>query len=109
MATSLNGLGHKLRAYELQQYQGIDTLEANRALGLPVDSRDYVPAARLLAELGVGSVRLLTNNPDKCRALLECGIDVRERIPVEVAPNEHNTRYLAAKRDRMGHLLQQLA
>ncbi|MBK0868969.1 GTP cyclohydrolase II [Saccharopolyspora sp. HNM0986] len=103
------GLGHKLRAYELQQYQGMDTLEANRALGLPVDSRDYVPAARLLAELGVGSVRLLTNNPDKCRALLECGIDVRERIPVEVAPNEHNTRYLAAKRDRMGHLLQQLA
>lgn len=103
------GLGHKLRAYALQQYRGMDTVEANRALGLPVDSRDYVPAARILAELGIASVRLLTNNPDKCRALVDRGIAVSERLPVEAEPNEHNTRYLAAKRDRMGHLLRQPA
>ncbi|MBA8823995.1 GTP cyclohydrolase II/3,4-dihydroxy 2-butanone 4-phosphate synthase/GTP cyclohydrolase II [Saccharopolyspora lacisalsi] len=103
------GLGHKLRAYELQQYRGMDTLEANRALGLPVDSRDYIPAARILTELDIGSVRLLTNNPDKCRALADCGITISERLPVESEPNEHNTHYLVAKRDRMGHLLQQLA
>jgi 3,4-dihydroxy 2-butanone 4-phosphate synthase / GTP cyclohydrolase II len=103
------GLGHKLRAYELQQYQGMDTLEANRALGLPVDSRDYIPAARILAELDIASVRLLTNNPDKCRALVDCGITISERLPLEAEPNEHNNRYLTAKRDRMGHLLQQLA
>ena len=102
------GLGHKLRAYELQQYQGMDTIEANQALGLPVDSRDYIPAARILAGLGVTSVRLMTNNPDKCRALAECGIAISERLPLEAEPNEHNTHYLAAKRDRMGHLLQQL-
>ncbi|QUH02085.1 bifunctional 3,4-dihydroxy-2-butanone-4-phosphate synthase/GTP cyclohydrolase II [Saccharopolyspora erythraea] len=103
------GLGHKLRAYQLQQYQGMDTIEANRALGLPVDSRDYIPAARILAGLGITSVRLMTNNPDKCRALTECGIAISERLPLEAEPNEHNTHYLAAKRDRMGHLLQQLA
>ncbi|CAM02067.1 GTP cyclohydrolase II/3,4-dihydroxy 2-butanone 4-phosphate synthase/GTP cyclohydrolase II [Saccharopolyspora erythraea NRRL 2338] len=103
------GLGHKLRAYQLQQYQGMDTIEANRALGLPVDSRDYIPAARILAGLGITSVRLMTNNPDKCRALTECGITISERLPLEAEPNEHNTHYLAAKRDRMGHLLQQLA
>lgn len=103
------GLGHKLRAYELQQYWGMDTLEANRALGLPVDSRDYVPAAHILADLGISSVRLLTNNPDKCRALVECGVAVSERLAVESRPNLHNTRYLTAKRDRMGHLLHQLA
>jgi GTP cyclohydrolase II/3,4-dihydroxy 2-butanone 4-phosphate synthase/GTP cyclohydrolase II len=103
------GLGHKLRAYELQQYHGLDTLEANRALGLPVDSRDYIPAARILAKLDIASVRLLTNNPDKCRALMDCGITINERLPVEAEPNEHNLRYLAAKRDRMGHLLQQFA
>ncbi len=103
------GLGHKLRAYELQQHQGMDTLEANRALGLPVDSRDYDPAALILTELGVGSVRLLTNNPDKCRALADRGITISERLPLEAEPNEHNMRYLATKRDRMGHVLQQLA
>lgn len=103
------GLGYKLRAYELQQQQELDTLEANRALGLPVDSRDYVPAARILADFGIASVRLLTNNPDKCRALVDCGITISERLPVEGESNEHNARYLEAKRDRMGHLLQQLA
>ncbi|GAA2804880.1 GTP cyclohydrolase II [Saccharopolyspora taberi] len=103
------GLGHKLRAYELQQHQGMDTIEANRALGLPVDSRDYIPAARILSGLGIASARLMTNNLDKYRALAECGITVSERLPLEAEPNEHNISYLAAKRDRMGHLLQQLA
>ncbi len=101
------GLGHKLRAYELQQLHGMDTLEANRALDLPVDSRDYMPAARILAGLGIGSVRLMTNNPDKCSAIAECGVAVSERLALEAPPNEHNVAYLAAKRDRMGHMLQQ--
>ncbi|GAB2679016.1 bifunctional 3,4-dihydroxy-2-butanone-4-phosphate synthase/GTP cyclohydrolase II [Saccharopolyspora gloriosae] len=103
------GLGHKLRAYELQQHRGMDTLEANVELGFPVDGRDYTDAARILHDLGVSSVRLMTNNPDKCRALAEHGIDVAERIALEAPPNPHNTGYLATKRDRMGHLLQQSA
>ncbi len=102
------GLGHKLQAYELQQHHALDTLEANRALGLPIDGRDYIPAARILADLNVSSVRLMTNNPDKCYALAECGVAINERQPLETRPNEHNATYLAAKRDRMGHLLQQL-
>ncbi|GHE76305.1 riboflavin biosynthesis protein RibBA [Amycolatopsis deserti] len=103
------GLGHKLRAYQLQQYQGLDTLEANIALGFPVDSRDYTAAARILADLGVSSVRLMTNNPDKCRALTDCGLTISERLTLEAPPNEHNTAYLAAKRHRMGHRLEQIA
>ncbi|WP_115944569.1 GTP cyclohydrolase II [Amycolatopsis thermalba] len=103
------GLGHKLRAYQLQQYQGLDTLEANVALGFPVDSRDYTAAAWILADLGVSSVRLLTNNPDKCRALTGCGVTINERLTLEAPANEHNTAYLAAKRHRMGHRLEQIA
>lgn len=103
------GLGRKLQAYELQQYQGMDTIEANVELGLPVDSRDYTDAARILADLGVASVRLMTNNPNKCRALAEHGITISGRLALEAAANQHNADYLAAKRDRMGHLLKQLA
>ncbi|MCX2729215.1 GTP cyclohydrolase II [Saccharopolyspora sp. NFXS83] len=103
------GLGHKLRAYALQQHRGMDTVEANVELGFPVDGRDYTDAARILHELGVSSVRLMTNNPDKCRALAERGIAVAERIALEVPSNPHSTRYLAAERDRMGHLLQRPA
>ncbi|GAA0521496.1 riboflavin biosynthesis protein RibBA [Saccharopolyspora subtropica] len=103
------GLGQKLRAYELQQHQGLDTLEANVALGLPVDSRDYTAAAGILADLGIASVRLMTNNPDKCRALTACGVTVSETIPLEAQPNEHNAAYLATKRNRMGHRLEQIA
>ncbi|GAA3357580.1 GTP cyclohydrolase II [Saccharopolyspora gregorii] len=99
------GLGHKLRAYELQQHRGLDTVEANVELGLPVDGRDYADAARILHDLGATSVRLMTNNPDKCRALADHGIAVTERIALEAPPNPHNAGYLAAKRDRMGHLL----
>lgn len=103
------GLGPKLRAYELQQYQGLDTVEANMALGLPVDRRDYTAAAEILTDLGIASVRLLTNNPDKCRALTGCGVPISERVGLEVQPNEHNMAYLAAKRHRMGHQLEQIA
>jgi 3,4-dihydroxy 2-butanone 4-phosphate synthase/GTP cyclohydrolase II len=102
------GLGHKLRAYELQQYEGLDTVDANVSLGLPVDSRDYRAACEILDDLGVRSVRLMTNNPDKARALTEHGITVAERVAHESMPNPYNWSYLTAKRDRMGHTLQRL-
>ncbi|MGW0749392.1 bifunctional 3,4-dihydroxy-2-butanone-4-phosphate synthase/GTP cyclohydrolase II [Streptomyces sp. NPDC002587] len=96
------GLLSKLRAYELQE-RGRDTLDANLELGLPADARDYGAGAQILADLGVRSVRLLTNNPDKSAALVRHGIAVtgRESMPVEAG--EHNLRYLRTKRDRMGH------
>jgi 3,4-dihydroxy 2-butanone 4-phosphate synthase/GTP cyclohydrolase II len=102
------GLGHKLRAYELQQYEGLDTVDANVSLGLPVDSRDYRAACEILDDLGADSVRLMTNNPDKARALTDHGITVAERVAHESLPNPYNWSYLAAKRDRMGHTLQRL-
>ncbi|MGW1176847.1 bifunctional 3,4-dihydroxy-2-butanone-4-phosphate synthase/GTP cyclohydrolase II [Kitasatospora sp. NPDC002543] len=96
------GLAHKLRAYELQE-QGRDTVDANLDLGLPADARDYSIAAQMLADLGVRSLTLLTNNPEKLTALTEHGLKVKGREAVEVTPGEHNLRYLRTKRDRMGH------
>ncbi|MFJ9747846.1 bifunctional 3,4-dihydroxy-2-butanone-4-phosphate synthase/GTP cyclohydrolase II [Streptomyces chartreusis] len=96
------GLMSKLRAYELQE-RGRDTLDANLELGLPADARDYGAGARILADLGVHSVRLLTNNPDKSDALRGHGIEVTEREPMPVQAGEHNLTYLRTKRDRMGH------
>jgi 3,4-dihydroxy 2-butanone 4-phosphate synthase/GTP cyclohydrolase II len=93
-----------MRAYELQD-QGLDTLDANLALGLPVDLRRYDVAAQVLADLGVRSVRLMTNNPDKSRDLVEHGIAVSSREPIVVVPGPANVRYLRAKRDRLGHEL----
>jgi 3,4-dihydroxy 2-butanone 4-phosphate synthase/GTP cyclohydrolase II len=98
------GLGHKLRAYGLQD-QGLDTVEANEALGLPVDSREYGIGAHILADLGVSTVRLLTNNMAKYGGLTGFGIDVVERVPLATRVTPDNVRYLSAKRDRMGHLL----
>ncbi|KJK58902.1 bifunctional 3,4-dihydroxy-2-butanone-4-phosphate synthase/GTP cyclohydrolase II [Saccharothrix sp. ST-888] len=98
------GLAHKLRAYELQE-QGRDTVDANLELGLPADARDYSIGAQMLADLGVKSLTLLTNNPDKIAALTEYGLTVNGRQPVAVTPGEHNTAYLRTKRDRMGHEL----
>ncbi|WP_280491947.1 bifunctional 3,4-dihydroxy-2-butanone-4-phosphate synthase/GTP cyclohydrolase II [Nocardia asiatica] len=98
------GLLNKLRAYELQD-QGADTVDANLRLGLPVDARRYDAAARILADLGVRSVRLLSNNPAKQAGLTEYGIAVERRIPLQTRPTEHNMRYLRAKRDRMRHQL----
>ncbi|MBN0047697.1 bifunctional 3,4-dihydroxy-2-butanone-4-phosphate synthase/GTP cyclohydrolase II [Streptomyces actuosus] len=96
------GLLSKLRAYELQE-RGRDTLDANLELGLPADARDYGAGAQILADLGVRSVRLMTNNPDKSDALLRHGIEVIGREPMPVTAGEHNLRYLRTKRDRMGH------
>ncbi|MFH0516882.1 3,4-dihydroxy-2-butanone-4-phosphate synthase [Streptomyces sp. M41] len=96
------GLMSKLRAYELQE-RGRDTLDANLELGLPADARDYGAGAQILADLGVRSVRLLTNNPDKTDALVSHGIEVADREPMPVVAGEHNLRYLRTKRDRMGH------
>ncbi|MEU9480072.1 bifunctional 3,4-dihydroxy-2-butanone-4-phosphate synthase/GTP cyclohydrolase II [Streptomyces sp. NPDC048191] len=96
------GLLSKLRAYELQE-RGRDTLDANLELGLPADARDYGAGARILADLGVRSVRLMTNNPDKTDALLRHGLNVTGREPMPVQAGEHNLHYLRTKRDRMGH------
>ncbi len=98
------GLANKIRAYALQD-QGLDTVDANLALGLPVDRREYASAAAILRELGLRQVRLLTNNPLKSAALERHGIQVVERVPLAVRPNSVNRRYLRTKADRMGHLL----
>ncbi|MFT3966010.1 MAG: GTP cyclohydrolase II [Sphingobium sp.] len=98
------GLINKLRAYQLQD-QGFDTVDANVRLGFPIDARDFSVASRMLTLLGIGSVRLLTNNPGKVARLRAEGIDVIERVPHAVAANPHNERYLATKRDRTGHQL----
>jgi 3,4-dihydroxy 2-butanone 4-phosphate synthase/GTP cyclohydrolase II len=98
------GLLHKLRAYELQD-QGADTVEANVALGLPADARDYGTGAQILWDLGVRSMRLLTNNPTKRAGLDGYGLTINASVPIEVEPNEHNVAYLEAKRDQMGHTL----
>ena len=98
------GLINKLRAYQLQD-QGFDTVEANERLGLPNEARDFAVAARMLALLGVGPIRLLTNNPAKVAALEAAGVTVQERVPHALPANPHNHRYLATKRDRSGHLL----
>jgi len=98
------GLINKLRAYRLQE-DGLDTLDANLALGLPADSRDYGAAVGILKDLGISSVRLLSNNPEKLRQLEERGIDVTELVPLVVGVSATNEGYLATKRDRMGHAL----
>jgi GTP cyclohydrolase II len=98
------GLINKLRAYRLQD-QGFDTVEANQRLGLPDEARDFPVAARMLELLGATTIRLLTNNPAKVRALEAAGITVSERVPHQLPENPHNARYLATKRDRSGHLL----
>ncbi|WP_411075132.1 bifunctional 3,4-dihydroxy-2-butanone-4-phosphate synthase/GTP cyclohydrolase II [Streptomyces sp. cmx-4-7] len=96
------GLLSKLRAYELQE-RGRDTLDANLELGLPADARDYAAGAQVLVDLGVRSLRLMTNNPDKVDALTRYGLVVEGREPMPVQAGEHNLRYLRTKRDRMGH------
>jgi 3,4-dihydroxy 2-butanone 4-phosphate synthase/GTP cyclohydrolase II len=98
------GLAHKLRAYQLQD-AGRDTVDANLDLGLPVDARDYGVGAQILLDLGVRSVRLITNNPDKCAGLEYYGLTVLARVPSIIEPTPENTRYLETKRDRMGHQL----
>jgi 3,4-dihydroxy 2-butanone 4-phosphate synthase/GTP cyclohydrolase II len=98
------GLAHKIRAYGLQDL-GHDTVDANVALGLPIDSREYGIGAQILADLGLSSIRLMTNNTAKYGGLQGYGITITERVPIEIAPNPENEAYLRAKRDRLGHLL----
>jgi 3,4-dihydroxy 2-butanone 4-phosphate synthase / GTP cyclohydrolase II len=98
------GLLNKLRAYKLQE-GGMDTVEANLQLGLPADLRDYGIGAQILVDLGLSSIRILTNNPKKIRGLEGYGLSVSEQLPIEHLPNPHNEDYLRAKRERMGHTL----
>jgi 3,4-dihydroxy 2-butanone 4-phosphate synthase/GTP cyclohydrolase II len=98
------GLLNKLKAYNLQD-QGLDTVDANLELGLPVDLRDYGIGAQILADLGLSSIRILTNNPKKIRGLEGYGLSVTAQLPIEHAPNPENRAYLAAKRDKLGHTL----
>jgi 3,4-dihydroxy 2-butanone 4-phosphate synthase/GTP cyclohydrolase II len=98
------GLLNKLRAYELQE-SGLDTVEANAELGFPADSREYGIGNQILADLGLTTIRLLTNNPRKLEGIESYGLTVVEQVPIEVPPNAENRRYLAAKRDKLGHVL----
>jgi 3,4-dihydroxy 2-butanone 4-phosphate synthase/GTP cyclohydrolase II len=101
------GLLSKLQAYELQD-AGADTVDANTELGLPVDAREYSAGAQMLADLGVSSVRLLTNNPAKVSGLTDGGVDVTARVPLAAAVTPYNLRYLVTKRDKLGHQIQNL-
>jgi 3,4-dihydroxy 2-butanone 4-phosphate synthase/GTP cyclohydrolase II len=98
------GLLNKLRAYRLQE-EGLDTVDANLELGLPADLRDYGIGAQILGDLGLSSIRILTNNPKKIIGLEGYGLSVTEQVPIEAVPNPHNEAYLEAKRERMGHAL----
>ena len=101
------GLGHKIRAYALQE-SGVDTVDANLELGLPVDSREYGIGAQILVDLGITSMRLMTNNPTKYGGLEGFGLDIVERVALESRPTTFNIDYLRTKRERMGHLLEGL-
>ncbi|HTK04770.1 MAG TPA: GTP cyclohydrolase II [Candidatus Eisenbacteria bacterium] len=96
------GIFNKIRAYHLQDH-GLDTIEANKKLGLPVDSREYCPAAMIIEKLGVRSIRLMTNNPLKEKGLAAEGITIAGRVAVRSKPNKYNRKYLAIKKKRMGH------
>ncbi|HUC05700.1 MAG TPA: GTP cyclohydrolase II, partial [Acidimicrobiales bacterium] len=98
------GLGHKIRAYKLQD-EGHDTVDANLRQGLPVDSREYGIGAQMLVDLGVTTMRVMTNNPSKYGGLEGFGLDITERVPLQPSPNPENIAYLRTKRERMGHIL----
>ena len=99
------GLTGKIRAYQLQDNDGLDTVEANEHLGYPADLRDYGIGAQILADLGVKKMRLMTNNPQKVKGLDGYGLEIVERVPLQTKPNSFNRRYLETKRSKLGHLL----
>jgi 3,4-dihydroxy 2-butanone 4-phosphate synthase/GTP cyclohydrolase II len=102
------GLLPKLRAYKLQQQEGLDTVEANQRLGYGAELRHYGIGAQILVDLGVRHLRLLTNNPDKVVGLEGYGLHIAERVPIQIAPNPHNLKYLKTKKDKLGHLLDEM-
>jgi 3,4-dihydroxy 2-butanone 4-phosphate synthase / GTP cyclohydrolase II len=101
------GIGHKIRAYSLQE-EGRDTVDANLDLGLPIDNREYGIGSQILVDLGITTMRLMTNNPAKYGGLEGFGLEVVERVPLEAAPNPENIHYLRTKRERLGHLIEGL-
>jgi 3,4-dihydroxy 2-butanone 4-phosphate synthase/GTP cyclohydrolase II len=98
------GLAPKIKAYKLQE-QGYDTVEANQKLGFDMDLREYGLGAQILTDLGLKTIRLLTNNPRKIVGLEGYGLEIVEQLPIKVKPNPHNARYLKTKREKLGHLL----
>lgn len=102
------GLLNKLKAYKLQE-EGMDTVQANLALGFPMDKRDYGVGAQILRDLGISKIRLMTNNPTKRAGLLGYELEIVETVPLEIYPNSHNEKYLTTKRDKMGHIILQAA
>ena len=102
------GLLNKMKAYHLQDEEGLDTVEANQRLGLAPDLRDYGIGAQILKELGLGRIRLLTNNLTKVVGLRGFGLEISERVPIEIAPNGHNERYLKTKAEKLNHVFEKL-
>ena len=99
------GLKNKIKAYALQDQEGLDTVQANERLGFPPDMRDYGVGAQILRDLGVRRMRMITNNPGKRAGIEGYGLTIVERVPLEIQPNEKNLEYLRTKRAKLGHVL----